>query len=1149
MLQPFSRSRLVVTVLRLALAALIAVPAVASAQTITGQISGRVTDASGGVLPGVTVTIVNEGTGFKDMRVTDSAGVYTFTNLRVGTYSVLVELEGFRKEQRTGFSLTADGRISADFALGVGQLSEQVEVTAVLGETVNRTSGEVARTIDSQQIKDLAFNGRNYLELASLIPGAVATDYDPLALATSLSVTGQSINGTRGNSNNLTVDGGSNLDSGSNGSQVNNVSLSFIDQVKIQTSNFSAELGRNSGAAVNVVTRSGTNRLQGTARYDFRDEKFDEPNFFAARDANGNRTKPDLEFRNFEGALGGPLVRNKLFFFGGQQYRVINRFTNPSRQTMPTSAELGGDFALRLRGADNIVGTADDGVLRDPTTGQQFPGNVIPSNRITTDGRAMANTFAKMIDLASEYTNTPTANNATYQIYNPFEQRQDIIRIDWQATGNQRIHGRYLHDEYDLLDPYGVFSGAPLPTVPTNRSRPGTSYQVGHTWVVRSNLVNEARVSAAWNGQRINPEGDTWQRATYGYQFPELFAGGFINDGIPTVRVSGFPNLIGPSFALLSPTTDITVQDTLTYTRGLHSVRSGFAVSRNRKDQNGRAAYLGDVSFNPSGNPNSTSNALADALLGNFRTYNEASADPVGFFRFTAYQAFVSDTWRVRSNLSLEVGLRYEYVQPTYAQGNNLVNFDPGLYDPSQAVTVQTNGLLVANSGNRFNGLVIAGDGIPEDQQGRVQYLTGGDYSRIPNGAPRGLYDAENLLMPRASFAYSLNPATVIRGGVGVFYDKPEGNLIFSQLNIPPVLDNVTYENFNISAPSGGAAGAIGALGDINAIDPGLRLARQTNFSIGVQREFGGYFVEASYVGNRGDFLLRQPDVNRASFDDLRANAALPAAQRVSTNYLRPFKGYSAIRMRLSDAESNYNSLQLYATKRRGNVLFTTSYTLGKVITDASGNGDNDTAEAAGDRSYTRGPASFDRRHAFVGTFTYRLPFLLERGDLLEAIAGGWEVSGKVRAQSGQYYTATGNSSIGNRRANYTGAEIRIDDGNELRWFNTDAFTVPAEDAKGTATVGQILGPSFYQWDLSMRKNFRFGGHYVVSPIFDVFNLFNRLNLGRAEHGRVEPRLRHDQLRAAVAAVSVGDQVRFLRKVRISKTEQEIRRSRGQERC
>ncbi len=245
-----------------------------------------------------------------------------------------------------------------------------------------------------------------------------------------------------------------------------------------------------------------------------------------------------------------------------------------------------------------------------------------------------------------------------------------------------------------------------------------------------------------------------------------------------------------------------------------------------------------------------------------------------------------------------------EYVLPTYAQGNNLVNFDPSLYDPAQAVRMQTNGLIVPNSGNRFNGLIVASDGVPDDQQGRVQLLTGGDYARIPNGAPRGLYDAQSLWMPRLGFAYSLNSSTVIRGGSGLFFDKPEGNLIFSQLNIPPVLDNVTYENFNLSAPSSGAAGAIGALGDINALDPNLRLPSQWNYSIGVQRELGrGYFVEASYVGNRGEHLIRQPDINRASFNDLRANAALPAAQRVSTNFLRPYKGYSAIRMRVSDAD------------------------------------------------------------------------------------------------------------------------------------------------------------------------------------------------------------------------------------------------------
>ena len=1083
----------------LVLTCLMAVPLVALAQTITGQIAGRVTDSSGGALPGVTVNVLNENTGLTVTRVTDGNGAYVFTNLPVGRYTVSTELEGFRKAQRTGIELTADGRESADFSLGVGGLTEQVEVTAVLGETVNRTSGEVARTIDSQQIKDLAFNGRNYLELASLIPGAVATDFDPLALATSLSVTGQSINGNRGNTNNLTVDGGSNLDSGSNGSQINNVSLTFIDQVKIQTSNFSAELGRNSGAAVNVVTRSGTNRFRGSARYDFRDEKFDEPNFFAPRDANGNRTKPSLEFKNFEGGFGGPILKNKVFFFGGQQYRVINRFTNPSRQTLPTSAELAGDFSFRLRGTDGIVGTADDGRLLDPTNGAQFPGNRIPDNRITTDGRAIANVFREMIGIAQEYTDTPTANNSTFVQYNPFEQRQDIVRLDWAITGKQRLYGRYLHDEYDLLDPYGVFSGAPLPTVPTNRSRPGTSYQIGHTYVVGANLINEAKISAAWNGQRINPQGDTWRRDTYGFQFPELYAGGFIIEGMPTVRVAGFPNLIGPSFALLSPTTDITFQDTLTYTRGQHSIRSGLAISRNRKDQNGRAAYLGDVSFSTSGNPNTTTNALADALLGNFRTYNEASADPVGFFRFTSYQAFASDTWRVRPNLSLEFGLRWEYVLPTYAQGNNLVNFDPGLYDPSQAVTVLPNGLLVANSGNRFNGLIVAGDGIPEDQQGRVQYLTGGDYDRIPLGAPRGLYDAQNLWMPRFSFAYSVSPSTVIRGGTGLFYDKPEGNLIFSQLNIPPVLDNVTYENFNLSSPSSGAAGAIGALGNINALDPNLQLPSQWNYSIGVQRELGGgYFVEATYVGNRGKHLIRQPEVNRPSFDALRANNALPAAQRVSTNFLRPYRGYSEIRMRLSDAESEYNSLQLYATKRRGQIQFTVSYTLGKALTNASGNGDNDTAEAPGDLAYLWGPASFDRRHAFVNTFTYRPPYLLDRNDWLSAIAAGWELSGKMRFQSGQYFTPTGNSSVGGRRADYVGGEVDIE-GDETRWFNTAAFAVPAEDRPGNAAVGQIEGPSFYQWDLSLRKNFRFSDRFNVTPIFDVFNVFNRVNLGNPD--------------------------------------------------
>jgi len=296
-----------------AIVALLLGVAPAAAQTNTGQISGTVKDSSGGVLPDVTVTVTNTGTGNQWSDVTNETGGYTVTNLPVGTYSVSAELEGFRKAEKSGFSLIADGRVTADFAMSVGGLAEAVEVTAVRGETVNRTSGELARVIDSSQIQDAALSGRNYLELTSLIPGAVQLDDDQMAVTTGLGTGGTVINGNRGNSNNLTVDGGFNLDSGSNGSMINNVGIDFIEQVAIQTSNFSADKGRNSGAAVNVVTKSGTNRFSGSVFETFRDESLDKPNYFSPRDADGNYIKGKLNFNDYGLSLGGPLLRNRLF--------------------------------------------------------------------------------------------------------------------------------------------------------------------------------------------------------------------------------------------------------------------------------------------------------------------------------------------------------------------------------------------------------------------------------------------------------------------------------------------------------------------------------------------------------------------------------------------------------------------------------------------------------------------------------------------------------------------------------------------------------------------------------------------------------------------------------------------------------------------
>ena len=551
----------------------------------------------------------------------------------------------------------------------------------------------------------------------------------------------------------------------------------------------------------------------------------------------------------------------------------------------------------------------------------------------------------------------------------------------------------------------------------------------------------------------------------------------------------------GPSAALISPTTDIFLQDSVSWIKGPHAFKGGFKSTRNRKDQNGRTSYLGFVNFNPSGNPNSTGNGLADALLGNFRTYTEGSEDPVGFFRFNQYEAYASDNWRLNGRLSVELGLRYQYAPPIYTQGNNIVNFDPALYNPATAVAMNTNGTIVPGSGSRFNGLIRAGDGIPEDQQGRVNLITGGDFDQIPTGAPRGLYDGEHLVMPRLSFAWSATEdgRTAIRGGFGLFYDRPEGNIVFSSLNLPPFTQLSQYENGNLGNPSGGTAAALAPLGTINVIDPGLGTAANRNYSISVQRElWAGYFFEAAYIGSQGRNLLWFPEINDPTFDELRNNAALPAAQRVSTNYLRPYKGYSSIRQRRSEAESNYNGMQLYATKRRGALSFTLSYTLSKADTNASDFGVNPEGQ---DLDYNYGPATYDRRHIFVATYTYRVPFFQGQGGLMEAVLGGWEVTGITRLQSGAYLTPVGNTSIGSRRSDYLGGDITDAARDETQWFNTAEFVAAPEDRRGNAGVGIIEGPGRHTWDLSFRKKFRIVKQTRIGVQADVFNLFNRVNL------------------------------------------------------
>ncbi|HEU4711466.1 MAG TPA: carboxypeptidase regulatory-like domain-containing protein [Pyrinomonadaceae bacterium] len=1078
----------------------------AHGQTVVGRISGTVQDANGAGVPNATIKVINIANNSERTASSDENGFYTITNLPVATYRIEAEAKGYKKALVSGKSVTADARLTVDLKLEVGEVSETVEITSIAGETVNTTSGEVARVIDQQQVQNLALNGRNYIQLLSLVPGVALLNDDQLELTTSLATNNQSINGNRGQTNNVTVDGGFNLQSGSNASQINNVGIDYIQEVKIQTSNFSAEYGRNSGAQVSLVTRSGGNDFHGSAFEFLRNDKLDARSFFAP-------VRPALRFNNFGYSIGGPIIKDKLFFFGGQEWKYIRRLSAAQRRTVPSLAELNGDFSFRLRGADGIVGTNDDGLLRDPnsalpcTTANRagcFGGtnvalrNIIPADRITTDGRAIANVYRTAIGLAAAFTNSPIANNITFQQPNPLDYREDLLRIDYRINEKHSIYGRYIHDKNVLIDPFGTFINTQLPTIPSERRRPGTSMQVSHTWLVTPTFINEAKATGAIVAQRIPPFGDLWERETYGFAFQQLFTGGGrFENSIPDTTINGFASFFGAARSLLSPTTDINFSDTITWVRGNHTLKTGVSVTRNRIDQNARTTYAGQVDFNTGGNTRTSNNSFADALLGNFRTYSEQALDPMGFFRFTQTEAFVADSWKVARRLSLELGLRYQYGQPIYTQANNLANFDPSLYNPAQAVTILANGNIdTSKGGNRYNGLVRAGNGVPPEELGRVPGGNSPEVLAVPTGAPRGLYEGHHYFMPRVGFAYSPfdDNKTSIRGGFGMYYDRIEGNLIFGSLSNPPYATSAQFQNANLSNITGGST-TVGPWAQINAIDPNLESPYTMSYSLSIQRELPrGIIAEASYVGNLGRHLIRQPDINQPTFEQIRNN--IPPGPNVNANALRPFKGYTAIRMRLSDSTSNYHGMQLFAAKRKGDLLMTTSYTWSKVLTDASGFNDN--PEDPFNKKFNYGPATFDRRHVFSLTYTYTVKMFARTHGFVRAILDGYEVSGITRLQSGAYLTvtATGNSVFGNRRADCLSPDQLFPNGERgpNNWANRAAFAAAPDTRRGTCGVGTLQGPGSQTWDFSLRRRFELTEKFRLQFQADIFNAFNRSN-------------------------------------------------------
>jgi hypothetical protein len=1039
------------------------------AQTSVGRISGTITDPTDAAVPTAKVTITNADTQASRTAQSDSNGFFAVSNLPIGNYRVDAAKEGFKSQSQLGLNLVADGRLTVNFKLELGNLVQNVEIVSTAAEQVNTVSGEVSRVIDSHQVENLTMNGRNYVQLMTMIPGAVVTNPDQFSVTTSLASNNQNINGNRADSNNLTVDGAYNSVAGSNSSLVNNVSPDFIEEVKLQTSNFSAEYGRFSGPAYNIITKSGTNDYHGGLFEFFRNDALDARNFFAAQ-------KTELRFNNFGYTFGGPILKNKLFFFAGEEWKRLRQQQNPTRFTVPTTALLNGDFSGQA-------------VIYYPGTKTPVPNNNI-SSLITADGKAVANVYKVMsAQSGASFINSAAANNLTLFPLNPLDYREDIARVDYHINDKHSVYFRWLQDSNVLLDPFGTFSNSGiLNTTPTNRNRPGESLLLSETWVISPTIVNEAHVNATWVSQHILPAGNTWERSTYGFQYPKLYPGvGWFPDGIPAVSITNYAGFQGPNFALMSPSTDIGFSDSISIQKGTHTFKAGFSFVRDRVDQNGRPYYTGNLSFNTSGNPNTTGNALADALTGNFRTYTEASADPVGFFRFSQPMAFVQDSWKVNRKLSLELGLRWEFLQPMYTQANNMANFDQSKFNPAQAVTMTTSGTIVPGSGNPYNGLVRAGDGVPADQQGRVPGSTTAFFKSIPAGAPRGLYDSANTFGPRIGFAYGFDDKTVFRGGFGMFYNRPEGNLTFSQVNLPPILAITEFDNGNLSNPAGGAPANTLPVGSISAINPSLKPAYVEQYSFGVQRQLPKtIFLETTYVGGLGRHLLREPNIN---FPNLALVGANPT---YNTNYFNPYSGYTTLQQYQSDSTSNYHALQVFVSKRSGSVLFTSGYTWSKALGDSSGEGDN--SENYQNRHYNYGPTSYDRRHAFVGTFTWDLPKLNNSMKVIRQAFGSWGLSGVIRLQSGPYSAVTGNTSTITRRADYVGGDIYPSNQNVNNWVNKSAFAAAPNGRFGNLGINTIEGPGLQSYDLSLAKRFPITERINLRFQGDFYNAFNIAN-------------------------------------------------------
>jgi hypothetical protein len=1006
-----------------------------AAQETTATATGTVTDQSGGVLPGVTVSFKHVATGRLFESITNTEGNYLAPLLPVGAYEVTFSLSGFQPRVVEGLTLAVNDRVKVDATLSAGGVSEVVHVTG--RTTITQTTTAVQELIDSQRVQELPINNRNFAKLAELAPGVSSdlADEATFGLTSTMSI---SVNGARRNAVNWLVDGVMNVDVGSNITLLSTPTLESIEQFKIITSSYAAEWPRSGGGIINVVTKSGTNKYAGSGYEFFRSDALNSNSYFRKQSTDpAVRDNPaELKYNNFGFTVGGPLAKDKLFFFFSEELRKVTRA--PASQTV----NVPNPEWLTNPASSNYVAPAE----RSPIAMQLLQAYPQPNaSPLTADapGRYLVP--------------SPNLNDT----------RQEVIRMDYDLSNSQRMWGRYTHDLSETREIQGLFLGAAyLPGVAgTDTTVPGQVAAFGLRSIIGSNKMNEVTYHFSSNNitsQRA--EGVKNTKADYGVTIPEVFPEN-ANGLVPFISITGL-NTIGANQLFRIQYLNNSISDNFSWQRGNHAFKFGGLATFEQKNENAASQSQGNFAFVAT---TGSATAFQNFLRGNAAaactgcSYTEAERDIDMNLRFNRFEFYAQDTWRPTARLTVDYGVRYSLYPPITDKNNLLVTFDPSTYVASQAPPfANAAGTLIdRTTGNLLVGII----------QGGVNSPYGDGIYKFEKGA----------IQPRAGFAYDLSGQgdTIVRSGFGIYYDQPLVG-IFEQnaFTMPPVVNNVTFTNPTLANPASGQTATTTGVRTIQATAPDFKNPRTTQWNVGVTHRFASRILgEISYVGSRGDNLIRPTDIN---YPDPARVVQLQTTVAGAVNPVRPYQSYGAITYRETTARANYHGL-LTSTKidagENGSV--TLNYTLSRNRTDATN--DRDGVDIPQDPNNPEldsyADARTDRRHIFNGSFTYELPFFRHSGGVAEAVAGGWQVAGIVNISSGQPVSRVSVLSDTFRRGTFADLVGDINAGERFvngipYWFNPDAFAPPAAGTFGNSGRAPFRQPGRYQWDLNFSKNF-----------------------------------------------------------------------------